>query len=928
MTKPTDRLSTALAGRYRIERRLGEGGMATVYLAQDLKHDRKVALKVLRPELAAVLGAERFVQEIKTTAALQHPHILPLYDSGQAVGRIDRPSAGGSDAAAGQPAAKPSNRPAEFLYYVMPYIQGETLRERLNRETQLGIDEAVRFTTEIADALEYAHEQGVIHRDIKPENILLQNGRAMVADFGIALAVSAAAGGRMTETGLSLGTPHYMSPEQATADKHVTSRSDIYSLGCVLFEMLTGEPPHTGASAQAIIMKIVTDQARPITELRKSVPPHVAAATAKALEKLPADRFESARAFAEALHNPAFTTAGIAATGQAAASAVPPFRRSAATMALAATTIVAVALAVWGWLRPAPWGPVTRNRVEVPLEFGLGNDFGTNLALSPDGQHLAHASAVDGTSKLWMLDRNQLTPRALPGTEGAHQPFFSPDGNRVAFVTWERNLKIVSLGGEPPTTLLDSGIVRGGGAWGPDGYLYLAAGSATASIRRGLVRLPATGGDLEQVTQVDSARQEIAHYFPAVLPGGRGVVFTIHRGRQYDAATAEIAVVDLRTGIHRTLLQGILAQWSSTGHLVVVRADGALVAAPFDPRRLELTGPATPLLDGVGVEDLASADLALSGSGVLVYQPDDGSSGQDWQPVWVSRRGESTPVDPGWTGRFRFPALSPDGTQLALTVVDAEQQIWIKQLDRGPFSKLTFEGRTNQRPTWNGNRSVAFASDAQGAGVNLDLYQKRADGSAQAELLLDMPGAVQEVEWSRDGQWAVLRINSQPGGDLVAWRPGVDSAPASLVTSDFDEINPALSPDGRWLAYSSNESGRYEVYVRPFPEASRAKWQVSTSGGTQPRWANGGRELFYVDGERQLVAATVLLTPSFSVGDRTVLFSMIGFGGGDGHRIYDVTRDDRRFLMIRSLTPDGGETVSLITVDNFGRELLDKVTVR
>ncbi len=264
MPEITERLSTALADRYKIERHLGEGGMATVYLAEDLKHKRKVAVKVLRPELAAVLGAERFVQEITTTANLQHPHILPLHDSGDADG---------------------------FLYYVMPFIDGETLREKLNRETQLGIDEAVKITTEVADALNYAHGEGVIHRDIKPENILIHNGRPMVADFGIALAVSAAAGGRMTETGMSLGTPHYMSPEQATAEKDLTHRSDIYSLGSVLYEMLTGEPPHVGGSAQAIIMKIVTDDARPVTELRKLVPPQVAAATAKSLEMLAPDRF-------------------------------------------------------------------------------------------------------------------------------------------------------------------------------------------------------------------------------------------------------------------------------------------------------------------------------------------------------------------------------------------------------------------------------------------------------------------------------------------------------------------------------------------------------------------------------------------------------------------------------------------------------------
>src|SRR5688500_18371050 len=337
MAEITERLSAALADRYRIERRLGEGGMATVYLAEDLRHDRKVALKVLRPELGVVLGADRFLQEIKTTARLQHPHILPLYDSGCTA------AAHGGDAG--------------FLFYVMPYMEGETLREKLDREQQLGIDEAVKIATEVAEALQYAHDQGVIHRDIKPENILLRNGRAYVADFGIALAVSAAGGGRLTETGLSLGTPHYMSPEHATTDTHINNRSDIYSLGSVLYEMLTGEPPHTGPSAQAIILKIVAHVAQPIRELRKAVPPHVAAAVARALEKLQADRFESAKAFAEALHNPAFTWPVATTTTDGAAGLAS---RRVALPALLAVTLLASALAAWGWIRPGRTTSVAR----------------------------------------------------------------------------------------------------------------------------------------------------------------------------------------------------------------------------------------------------------------------------------------------------------------------------------------------------------------------------------------------------------------------------------------------------------------------------------------------------------------------------------------------------------------------------------------
>ncbi len=394
MTEITSRLSTALADRYRIERQLGVGGMATVYLAEDLKHKRKVAVKVLRPELAAVLGAERFVQEITTTANLQHPHILPLFDSGEA---------------------------DWFLYYVMPFIDGETLRDKLNRETQLGIEESVEIATAIADALHSAHQEGVIHRDIKPENILLHKGRPMVADFGIALAVSAGAGGRMTETGLSLGTPHYMSPEQATAEKDLTARADIYSLGSVLYEMLTGEPPHMGNSAQQIIMKIVTDTPRPVTELRKSVPPNVTAAVAKALEKLAADRFESAATFAEALTNPAFT---LPTTGTVAgAPARGMWTRLSVGLAVVAALFEIVA--IWALSRPESPKPVSRYTIALPEEEALG--FGTDLldlAVSPDGSRLVYVGPGEQNGRLWVRNRDQLHATPLRGTDRARNPFF------------------------------------------------------------------------------------------------------------------------------------------------------------------------------------------------------------------------------------------------------------------------------------------------------------------------------------------------------------------------------------------------------------------------------------------------------------------------------------------------------------------------
>src|SRR5688572_8180110 len=333
MTGMLTGLSTALSERYRIERELGAGGMATVLLADDLKHHRRVAVKVLRPELAGVLGPERFLAEIRTTAALQHPNILPLFDSGAVDG---------------------------FLYYVMPYIEGETLRGRINREGQLSIERAVRIAVDVAEALDYAHRQGVIHRDIKPENILLRDGRALVADFGIALAVSAAGGDRLTETGLSIGTPQYMSPEQATAAPELTGRTDVYSLATVLYEMLAGKPPHGGTSAQAIIARILTKDAEPLWQVRKSVPPNVSAAVAKALERVPADRFETAAEFAGALADQRFT---------ASVGAARPAGSRYLTVGLAIATLLLTSVVMWGWTRGTPGdsGPApSRLAVVVP----------------------------------------------------------------------------------------------------------------------------------------------------------------------------------------------------------------------------------------------------------------------------------------------------------------------------------------------------------------------------------------------------------------------------------------------------------------------------------------------------------------------------------------------------------------------------------
>ncbi len=383
---PTDgttvRLTSALADRYRIERELGEGGMATVYLAEDVKHDRKVAVKVLRPELAAVIGADRFLAEIKTTANLQHPHILPLHDSGEAGGTV---------------------------FYVMPFVEGESLRDRLDREQQLPVDEALGIAREVADALDYAHRHGVIHRDIKPENILLHDGRALVADFGIALAVSRSEGGtRLTETGMSLGTPHYMSPEQAMGEREITAKSDVYALGCILYEMLTGEPPFAGPTAQAVIARVLTEEPRSLTLQRRTVPPHVEAAVRTALSKLPADRFASAAQFSEALVNPAVATAAAPAVLATAPSVAPRSHRLVATGVLAALGGVAVGALLLSLLRTTPSAGVLRYGLALPAAQEPNAEW--RAIPSEDGSRIAYVGpAADGT-QLWVKDRDSYQP--------------------------------------------------------------------------------------------------------------------------------------------------------------------------------------------------------------------------------------------------------------------------------------------------------------------------------------------------------------------------------------------------------------------------------------------------------------------------------------------------------------------------------------
>jgi eukaryotic-like serine/threonine-protein kinase len=887
------RLAAALADRYRIEGELGQGGMATVYLAQDLKHDRKVALKVLKPELAAVLGAERFVVEIKTTAALQHPHILPLFDSGTADG---------------------------FLYYVMPYIEGETLRDKLSRETQLGIDEAVRITREVADALDYAHRHGVIHRDIKPENILLHDGRPMVADFGIALALSAAAGGRMTETGLSLGTPHYMSPEQATAEKELTARSDIYSLGCVLYEMLTGSPPHVGASAQQIVMRIVMDVARPVTELRKTVPPNVAAAVAKAVEKLPADRFESARAFADALANPAFRVEGLSPVGGKAVTGAGASSRR-AFVGVAALAIIASAAAIWGWLdTPSPPVAATVRYQVLLFESSGGVGPWRDLALSPDGRSIVLAQNRGGERALWLKTPERAVAEPLAGTEGGEAATFSPDGQWIAFASGG-NLRKVRRDGRDATTIAN-GVATVGAttAWLDDGTVLFTG------PRFDLQAVGADGGPKRVVIPRDSLPNNVQDI--AAVPGSRSALLVTCAS---NCVQAELWAVDLATGGRHRLAEGAVRVWHLSGGLAVFAEtqSGRVLAAPYDGKSLSLEAPPTPVFEGAQRLGGEGINMALSDNGTLLFAP--AADSRDFQASWITRDGSVTPVDSGWSFLPGSAAtLSPDGQRLAVGVQEGgSTDIWLKELrPGGALTRLTF-GVNAGRPEWTHDSKSLLYTESHAEPARWDVRLRRVDGTDSGRIILRSTRDVRSLALLRDTTRLIVRHGPPPTRDIYIARLGAGAADTLLpllASAAVEEVAMSLSPDERWLAYASDQSGRFEVYVVPFPDVKAGRWQVSLDGGRSPRWARSGRELFFRDLRSGFFSVPVTIGSSPTFGERRLLFQSEGIRTDPMNVDMDVSPDDRRFLVLRAPRHENapGPTVAVL-VQNWLTEVRERL---
>ena len=789
------RLTTALGRSYRVERELGAGGMATVYLAHDLKHDRDVAIKVLHPDLGAALGGERFLTEIRTTARLQHPHILPLLDSGEADG---------------------------LLYYVMPLVTGETLRARLERERQLPIAEAVRIAREVASALDYAHRHGVIHRDIKPENILLHDGSALVADFGIALAVQSAGGQRMTQTGLSLGTPQYMSPEQAMGERIIDARSDVYALGAVLYEMLSGDAPFIGSSVQAIVAKVLSEKPTPIHTLRDTVPLAIEQAVSTALAKLPADRFASAAEFATALSN----TSG-ATFGAARMLTATPSSPRARVRTLASLGVGAAALFFVGRYTNPTGARADGYDVGLPdtaqIAFTKNNRLGLPaFAVSHGGAFVVYTADRGSSTQLWVRDLRSFDAHPIAGTEGAHGPVLSPDDQTVAFVSVGK-LKTVAVGGGTVATLTDFQSYKGA-SWITAGRLLVAENSDVFFV-------DPSSGSTRPGPRLCLGPAEIPHH-DLTICSERGTVYLVNTrdtsGRVFYPRVAGGADSTGRT----PSLFGSGARVVDGRYLVFMSVEGALQAASFDPST-HAVGRVVRLLDGIRREGFSGAgQIALTAGGDLVYAPGENAEVGRLTRTKDGVAFDTLPLPP--LAALRFD-MTRDGRRLAVVKQGVRgQELWVHDVATGRgnlWQSFWYIGE----PRWN----------AEGTSLVFDMRRGIADSSVSLVGSPDASAAPQSLatfliasSW-RNASTLFGMANRERS--IVQMNPARNNRPFdTLVIGDGVMSFPSVSPDGRWLTYLTNATGK--LALAPWP-LNGTTYQAAE--GSEPEWMPDGSLAFW-----------------------------------------------------------------------------------
>jgi eukaryotic-like serine/threonine-protein kinase len=918
----------ARLGPYEILSLVGAGGMGEVYKCRDTRLDRTVAIKILPDTFAAdPQFRERFDREARTISQLDHPHVCALYDVGEQDGTA---------------------------FLVMQFLEGETLADRLAKGA-LPIDQAIKTGIEIASALDRAHRAGIVHRDLKPGNIMLTKTGARLLDFGLAKSSASVLAGastlptaaNLTAEGTILGTFQYMAPEQIEG-QNVDARTDIFAFGVVLYEMVTGQRAFTGKTHASLISSILKDTLRPIVELQPLVPPLLDHIVSRCLAKDPDERWQSASDLTRELRW--INEAGAAA--RAAASPVAPRAGrgrlilvvAAALAGLVAGTVATTLVARFGSRRaPDRGSEIMRVAVGIapaehlqaaPADQTLteGRPSRTTMAWSPDGRSIVFSAVQGDRQQLYLRALDQLSATPMAGTEGASGPVFSPDGRWVGF--WSAGaLKKVSAGGGPATTICETPAVFGA-SWGSDDTIVFAR-----PLSEGLWRVPAAGGTAQPLARPDPQKGELNYQLPQVLPGGRVILFTVTHTPLPTWEDTEIVAQSLATGQRTVLVQGGAdGRYLPSGHLLYVRR-GTLMAVPFNLERLEVTGGAVALIDDVMQAGNTPSTLAESGagqfsvseSGSLLYVPGGLFPDPERSLVWVDRATGAVETLPMPARAYHSPRLSPNGQRVAFWT-QGDRNVWVHDLVRGTSTRLTSEAR-NARAIWTPDGTRVTYGSASGGNENL--FWKAADGSGPAERLTTSHNLQFAADWSPDGPTLVfVETRPETAEDIWVLPLTGNRQPRPIVQTRFNDAYPDVSPDGHWLAYASNESGRTEVYVQPYPGPG-PRQQVSTDGGTGPAWSGDGAELFYtttqtVGGQAthtRMMAVTVGLRPTFTAGPPRMLFQG-KYGASGTIRSYDVTAGGRRFLMVQQKERPPVSTSEMILVQNWLEELRTRVPAK
>ena len=870
-------------GPYEILAPVGAGGMGEVYRARDTRLERTVALKVLPPHLS---GSEeirqRFEREARAISSLSHPHICALYDVGNQEG-------------------------TEYL--VMEFLEGETLTDRLGRGS-LPLDQVLRYGIEIADALDKAHRQGIVHRDLKPGNIMLTKSGVKLVDFGLAklagvgpgnTAVSilqTQASGNLTQEGTILGTFQYMAPEQLEG-READVRSDIFAFGAVLYEMATGQKAFSGKSQASLIAAILDSEPAPVSTVQPMTPPALDRVVKTCLAKDPDDRWQTA-------HDVMLQLKWIAEGGSQAGVPAPLVARRKSRERLAwgvaaALALAAIGLAALELARPrAMPARVVRSSILPPEKtvFRFISDGAGPPALSPDGLQITFSARdSSGNALLWVRSLDSSAARSLPGTENASYPFWSPDSRNIGFFA-DGKLKKIEASGGPALALCEAGDGRGG-TWNKDGVILFEP-----HFREPLYRVAATGGRPAPVTKFDESRRETTHRFPLFLPDGHHFL--------YEAASHTVGTDSELHAIYLGSLDGkpprlVLNTRSkplyAAGHLLFVRQK-TLMAQPFDAKTGTLSGDAFPVVGNVQEDPgFFTAVFTVSDNGVLAYQ-ETGGSGDQYQLTWFDRSGKKL-QSIGPQGNVWNPRISHDGRHVVFTVGDPGD-LWLEDLSRQVPSRLTFDPADDNNAVWSPDDSrIFFLSMRSGGG---DLYTKPSSGTGTDEKMMTSMSVKAPSSVSPDGRlllYAALNPRTKWDLELLSLS---DRKTTDFLKTDFDEIQGEFSPDGHWVAYSSNESGRFEVYVQPFPGPG-GKWQISSAGGSMPAWRRDGKELFYLAADRKMMAVPVQIGAAFEAGTPTALFPARLKSDPDRH--FDVSADGQRFLVTMPL---GEETTPPITL--------------